>query len=128
MISLMIITYFGKQFFKIELGKMSLAFNPVSKKSSSGALARFGADIAFVTTNHPDYNGTEELVYGEREPFIIKGPGDYEVKEIFIRGAFSNAEISGKKYVNTIYSMVFDGINISFLGVFLSFKPNAMLS
>ena len=53
----MVITYFGKQFFKIEQGKMVLAFNPISKSSKSGTGARFGADIALITTNHPDYNG-----------------------------------------------------------------------
>ena len=53
---LMIITYFGKQFFKIQQGEMILAFNPVSKSSKTGIFAHFGADIAFITSNHPDYN------------------------------------------------------------------------
>ena len=112
----MIITYFGKQFFKIQRGEMVLAFNPVSKSSKSGISAHFGADIALVTTNHPDYNGTEQLSHGEREPFIITGPGDYEIKEIFIKGVLSNALIAGKKYINTIYILSVDNINIVFLG------------
>ena len=112
----MIITYFGKQFFKIQRGEMVLAFNPVSKSSKSGISAHFGADIALVTTNHPDYNGTEQLSHGEREPFIITGPGDYEIKEIFIKGVLSNALIAGKKYINTIYIFSVDNINIVFLG------------
>ncbi|OGI85757.1 hypothetical protein A3A01_00190 [Candidatus Nomurabacteria bacterium RIFCSPLOWO2_01_FULL_39_17] len=112
----MIITYFGKQFFKIGQGEMTIAFNPVSKNSKSGISAHFGADIALITTNHPDYNGAEQLSHGERSPFIISGPGDYEVKEIFIKGAISNASLAGKKYINTIYSLSVDGINIVFLG------------
>jgi L-ascorbate metabolism protein UlaG (beta-lactamase superfamily) len=112
----MIITYFGKQFFKIQQGEMVLAFNPVSKSSKTGITAHFGTDIALVTTNHPDYNGVEQLSHGEREPFIISGPGDYEVKEIFIKGVLSNALISGKKYINTIYLFSVDDINIAFLG------------
>jgi len=95
---------------------MVLAFNPVSKSSKSGISAHFGADIALVTTNHPDYNGTEQLSHGEREPFIITGPGDYEIKEIFIKGVLSNALIAGKKYINTIYILSVDNINIVFLG------------
>jgi len=113
---IMIITYFGKQFFKIGQGEMTIAFNPVSKNSKSGISAHFGADIALITTNHPDYNGAEQLSHGERSPFIISGPGDYEVKEIFIKGAISNASLAGKKYINTIYSLSVDGINIVFLG------------
>ena len=112
----MIITYFGKQFFKIQQGDLALAFNPVSKSSKTGITAHFGTDIALQTTNHPDYNGIEQLSHGEREPFVISGPGDYEIKEIFIKGALSEALIAGKKYINTIYLFTLDGINIAFLG------------
>ena len=112
----MIITYFGKQFFKIQQGEMVLAFNPVSKSSKSGISAKFGADIALITTNHLDYNGVEQLSHGDRVPFAISGPGDYEVKEIFVKGVMSNSELSGKKYINTIYSLSVDNISIVFLG------------
>ncbi len=112
----MIITYYGKQFWKIEQGKLVIAFNPVSKSSKSGYSAHFGADIALITTNHPDYNGVEQLSHGDRAPFVIKGPGDYEVKETFIKGVMSKSKIAGKEYINTLYSFTLDGINISFLG------------
>src|SRR3989338_1771504 len=112
----MVITYFGKQFFKIEQGKMVLAFNPVSKNSKSGISARFGADIAIITTNHSDYNGLEQLSFGERVPFAITGPGDYEIKEIFIKGVLSGAEVAGKKFINTIYSFTLDNMSVVFLG------------
>lgn len=112
----MIITYFGKQFFKIEQGKMVIAFNPVSKASKTGINSKFGADIALVTTNHPDYNGIEQLSFGERSPFVVSGPGDYEVKEIFIKGVLSNSVIADKNYVNSIYALSVDNINIVFLG------------
>lgn len=112
----MIITYFGKQFFKIQKGEIVLAFNPISKNSKSGVGAHFGADIALITTNHPDYNGAEQLSHGERIPFAITGPGDYEIKEIFIKGVLSDALIANKKYINTIYIFSVDNINIVFLG------------
>ena len=112
----MIITYFGKQFFKIQQGDTVLSFNPVSKSSKTGINAHFGADVALVTTNHPDYNGVEQLSHGDRTPFVINGPGDYEIKEIFIKGVLSDALISDKKYINTIYALSVDNINIVFLG------------
>jgi L-ascorbate metabolism protein UlaG (beta-lactamase superfamily) len=122
----MIITYNGLQFFKVQQGDMVLAFNPISKQSKSsksGMGGHFGADIALITTNHPDYNGLEQLSHGERVPFAITGPGDYEVKEIFIKGVMSEALLSysakdgaSKKYINTIYSLTVDNINIVFLG------------
>ena len=112
----MIITYFGKQFFKITQGDMAVAFNPVSKSSKSGVSAHFGADIALVTTNHADYNGIDQLSHGDRAPFVVSGPGDYEVKEIFIKGLMSNAEVGGKRYINSIYLLSIDSISIAFLG------------
>ncbi|MCX6757586.1 MAG: MBL fold metallo-hydrolase [Candidatus Nomurabacteria bacterium] len=112
----MIITYFGKQFFKISQGDLTVAFNPISKDSKFFNSGKFGSDIALVTTNHPDYNGIAQLSHGEREPFVISGPGDYEVKEIFVKGSMSESEIAGKKFINTIYSLAIDGINIVFLG------------
>jgi len=114
--NVMIITYFGEQFFKIGQGEMVLAFNPVSKSAKSDVSAHFGADIAFSTTNHPLFNGIDQLSHGERMPFVIKGPGDYEVKEVFVKGVASNALIAKKKYINTIYSFTLDNMNIVFLG------------
>ena len=95
---------------------MVLAFNPVSKSSKTGISVHFGADIALVTTNHPDYNGLAQLGRGERAPFAITGPGDYEIKEIFIKGVLTEAAIGGKKYINTAYAFSVDNISIVFLG------------
>lgn len=93
-----------------------LAFNPVSKNSKTGINSRFGADIALVSVNHSDYNGVEQLSHGEREPFVIHGPGDYEIREIFLKGVMSETEIGGKHHINTIYLFTLDGINVAFLG------------
>ena len=112
----MIITYFGKQFFKIQQGETVLSFNPVNKSSKTGINAHFGADIALITANHPDYNGIDQLTHGERVPFVITGPGDYEIKEIFIKGVMSEVVISEKKYINTIYIFSLDNINVVLLG------------
>lgn len=112
----MIITYFGKEFFRLQQGEMTLAFNPISKEAKGGAVTHFGADIALITTNHPDYNGLDQLSHGERVPFAITGPGDYEIKEIFIKGMPGGAVELGKKYLNSIYTLGIEGINIAFLG------------
>lgn len=121
----MIITYFGKQFFKITQGDLVVAFNPVSKESKTGINNHFGADLALITTNHPDYNGVSQLEHGDRSPFVINSPGDYEVKSIFIKGVLSNASLNNKKYINTVYSLSVDNINIAFLGALSDFPlPN----
>ena len=113
----MIITYFGKQFFKIQQGGLIMAFNPISKNSKfQGKASRFGSDIALSTINHPDYNGFEMVSHGENKPFEIFGPGDYEIKDIFLKGTMTTTEIGEKKYINTIYSFSIENISVCFLG------------
>ena len=110
----MIITYFGHEFFKIQFGNLTLATNPISKDSKLKS-SRFGADIALVTSpNDPDMNGVEQVSFGEREPFVIAGPGEYEVKDVFIKGFLSMGASDGQ--YNTIYTVSLEGMNLCFLG------------
>jgi len=114
----MIISYLGKQFFKIQQGDLVLAFNPISKDSKSDIKpSRFGSVIALSTTNHPDYNGFDMVSHGETIPFQVHGPGDYEIKDIFIKGIMTETTLNNKKYINTIYSLSIENISLCFLGV-----------
>jgi len=111
----MIITYQGVQSFKVQFGDTVLAFDPVSKESKHKA-GSFGADIALVSVNHPDMNGASQASRGEKEAFVISGPGEYEVQGVFVRGAASVTNYSGEAKINTIYSVSLEGMNICFLG------------
>jgi hypothetical protein len=114
----MVITYFGKQYCKLVLGDLTIAINPPSKESKAMPKPpRFGADIALITTRYPDYNGSETVALGDKEPFVIDGPGSYEIKGIFITGAKSAVTIAGKEYINTVYGFELDGIKVAVLGV-----------
>lgn len=122
----MIITYFGKQFFKIQQGDLVVAVNPISKDSKGEVKGtRFGSDIALSTTNHPDYNGFDMVSHGDTVPFAVKGPGDYEIKGIFIKGVMTESNINDKKYINTIYSLSIENISICFLGCMSHNKVSA---
>ncbi len=114
----MIITYHGKQFFKVQQGDLVVAFNPISKDSDYKDKTRFGASLTLISTNHPDYNGVESVTYGDNVPFVVNGPGDYEVKDIFIKGISSETVIDNKKYINTIYTLAIDEITICFMGAY----------
>ena len=111
----MIITYQWVEFFKVQFGDTTLAFNPISKESKFKP-TRFYADIALVSLNHPDMNGTENLSYNGKDPFVVSGPGEYEVKEIFIKGFGSKSVYGGQDRINTIYSVTLENMNICFLG------------
>lgn len=110
----MIINYLGGQCFKISQGDLTLGFNLPSKNSKQKSV-RFGSDIVLVSQNHKDFNGTENAAYGERQPFVISGPGEYEVQEVAVRGFGSESTYDGT-HINTIYSVAFEGMNLCFLG------------
>ncbi len=113
----MIITYLGKECFKIQQGDLVVALNPISKESKCGEkVSRFGSRIALSTTNHPDFNGIDSVAHGDTVPLALTGPGDYEVDGILIKGIQNEATIGGKKYINTIYSFSIEGISVCFLG------------
>ncbi len=113
----MIITSQGNQFLKLQVGDLVVAVNPISKDSTLKT-SRFGADICLVSINHPDFNGTEQVALGGKQPLVIHGPGEYEIREVFIRGLPSHSSYAQTKggLMNTIYRFIFDGINICVLG------------
>lgn len=112
----MVINYFGKQFFKFQHADTVFALNPISKDSKEFDKAKFGSDVCLITTKHPDFNGVDSATYNEKVPFVIDGPGEYEVGDTYIRGFRSEAEIGKDKYINTIYVFDMDGIRVCFLG------------
>lgn len=111
----MVISYAGGECFKVSQGDLTLAFNPPAKESKL-ASSKFGADIALVSLDHPDFNGVENAAFGERQPFVIEGPGEYEVKGVAVRGFGAPTEYAGKQGINTIYSVALEGMNLCFLG------------
>ena len=111
----MVITHHGNQFFKLQFGDIVVAVNPISKDSKMKS-TRFGADVCLISTNHPDFNGAEVLGFGDKQPFVVTGPGEYEIKGVFVKGMSSSSSYGGKEMINTIYSFSLDNINMCFLG------------
>lgn len=115
----MIINFLGGEFVKIQFGDTILAFNPISKDSSLKT-SKFGADIVLSSINHADMNGVDQVTFGDKKPFHISGPGEYEVRGVFIKGFASESGYGGEKRINTIYSVALEGMNICFLGALSS--------
>ena len=115
----MVITHHGGQCIKVTFGDLTLVFDPVSKNGTLPAV-RFGADIALVSRDHPDMNGIEEVTYGEKKPFAVTGPGEYERGGVVIQGFLSTSKyglVKGQeKAVNTIYSVQLEDMTIVHLG------------
>jgi L-ascorbate metabolism protein UlaG (beta-lactamase superfamily) len=118
-IEVMVITHHGGQCFKVTLGDLTLVFDPIAKGGSLSPV-RFGADIAMVSRNHPDMNGTEEVSFGGAEPFVIQGPGEYERAGITIQGFLTKSQYGLPKgqleAVNTVYAVSLEGMTLVHLG------------
>ncbi|MFH1170104.1 MAG: MBL fold metallo-hydrolase [Candidatus Vogelbacteria bacterium] len=78
----MIITYHGESFVKVQHGDLMVAINP---------------------------NGTNQVRVGGKDPFIIDGPGEYEVSNVFIRGVGGPGP---DETINTIYILTLDGLRL----------------
>lgn len=111
----MVITYHGGQCFKVSFGSTTLAFNPIAKKSKLEAV-KFGADAAFVSLWHPDFNGVEQVAHGSKQPFVVDGPGEYEIGQVIAHGYGVETTYDKKPAFNTIYQVKLEGMNIVFLG------------
>lgn len=125
----MILTYHEGACIRASAGDTTLVFGPVSKQSKKFKPTNFGADVAFVSLNHPDMNGAEEAGRGEKQPFVISGPGEYEVSAqgrsasggkdtdaITVAGFAAKSHWSGEERIDTIYAVHFDGMTILYLG------------
>lgn len=111
----MIITYHGADFFKVSFGDTTIAVNPISKDSKLKS-TKFGSDITLISLNSPDHNGSDVTSRGEKESFIIKGPGEYEIGGVFIKGFLSKSNYGGEEKINTIYTVNLEGMNLCFMG------------
>ncbi|MEN9413366.1 MAG: hypothetical protein RLZZ342_453 [Candidatus Parcubacteria bacterium] len=112
----MIITYHTGACVKVSAGDTSLVFGPVSKSSKNFKPTNFGADVAFVSLKHPDMNGVEEAGRGDKQPFEVFGPGEYEIKEVVVAGFQTKSEYAKEQRLNTAYAVDFDGLHVLYLG------------
>jgi len=61
---------------------VSIVIDPFDE-STGLKLPKLQADIVLVTHEHSDHNNVKAV---SGEPFIIKGPGEYDIKKVFIQG------------------------------------------
>lgn len=115
----MVITHHGGQCYKVTLGDLTLVFDPIAKGGSLPPV-RFGADIALISRNHSDMNGIEEVSFGNADPFVIQGPGEYERAGVTIQGFLTKSQYGLPKgqldAVNTVYAVSLEGMTLVHLG------------
>lgn len=78
-------------------------------------LPSLSADILLITHDHYDHNNIKDV---KGIPFIIQGPGEYEVKEVFIQGipSFHDDKNGKERGQNTIYVIEAEEMRFCHLG------------
>ncbi|MBI2676674.1 MAG: MBL fold metallo-hydrolase [Candidatus Yanofskybacteria bacterium] len=110
----MTLSWLGHSCFRLEGKEVSLLIDPFSKDIGLRA-PRIKDQIILVTHDHYDHNNTEGAEAGS---MIINGPGEYEVKGVYIQGVPSfHDNINGaERGPNTIYTTKFEEISLCHLG------------
>lgn len=121
----MTIQWFGQSFFKITTKNQKgeeivVVIDPFNKDIGLKMPSKFGADIILISHDHSDHNNVE-AVKGTNlsaEPFIIAGPGEYEIKGVMVYGipSFHDNEAGAKRGANTIYLLESEGLWLAHLG------------
>ncbi|MFA6272629.1 MAG: MBL fold metallo-hydrolase [Patescibacteria group bacterium] len=104
----MFITWLGQSCFKIQSREVQIIIDPVSKVS--GLRRPRIANIDMVIVSSPEFS----LEDPKSETLVIDGPGEYEAKQIFVKGIpieHENGNLS-----DTIYWLEIEGVTIGHLG------------
>ena len=112
----MVISYHGGQSFKVSFGDTTLAFNPASKTSKLADAVKYGADAAFVTLWHQDFNGVDQVAHGTKQPFVANTPGEFEIGSVVARGFGVKTTYNSQETYNTIFQVRLEEMNMVFLG------------
>lgn len=115
------ITWYGHSCFKLMVksnngSKITIIIDPFDK-SVGLTPPRGTADIVLVSHDHYDHNNVKAI---GGEPFVIEGPGEYDVKGVFIKGIYSFHDKSkgAERGINTIYAIETEDMKICHMGDF----------
>lgn len=118
-IKYMQITWYGQSCFQISSSQgknnhVSMVIDPFDEATGL-KLPKLEADILLVTHQHHDHNNIKAV---GGNPFVIEGPGEYEIKEIFTQGipSFHDSSFGKERGLNTIYTIDAEDIRLCHLG------------
>jgi L-ascorbate metabolism protein UlaG (beta-lactamase superfamily) len=120
----MTIQWFGQSFFKINtknsVGEdVVVAIDPFDKSYGLKVPTKFGADIVLISHEHKDHNNVDAIkgTNLSPEPFVVSGPGEYEVKGVMIYGipAFHDDQEGAERGDITMFLIESEGIWLAHL-------------
>lgn len=108
------IKWFGHSCFRVRGREATIIMDPVGR-GTGYALPKQKADIVTVSHPHPGHNALGQVQDGY---FLIDGPGEYEVSDVFITGirTFHDKAKGQERGFNTIYLIELEELRICHLG------------
>jgi L-ascorbate metabolism protein UlaG (beta-lactamase superfamily) len=108
------ITWYGLSCFRIREAGATILCDPYDRTVGL-QLPKVRADILTISHDQPGHNSAERIV---GEPKIIRGPGEYEIKNVFITGATTyhrrRKEVAPER--NVIFFFEFGDLTVGHLG------------
>ena len=117
----MIINWHGQSCFEISTNQgnnnpVKIVIDPFEEQYVGLKLPRnLGADIVLVTHEHKDHNNIKRV---SGSPFVAQGPGEYDVKAVYIEGisAFHDSSQGKERGDTTIYTIEAEEMRLCHLG------------
>ncbi|MBP9813783.1 MBL fold metallo-hydrolase [Candidatus Woesebacteria bacterium] len=110
------ITALGLSSFKLRGKQATVVTDPYDSKAVGLKFPKnVEADVITVSHDHPDHN---EVTAVGGSPFIVSGPGEYEIKGVMVIGVatFHDDTQGADRGKNTIYRIEIDGVKVGHLG------------
>lgn len=110
------IIWFGHSCFKLnEKGLATVITDPYDAQTTGHTPLNSSAEIVTISHNKPGHNYIDSI---KGDPFVISGPGEYEIGSVFITGLQTDGQSAKVEPSNrnTMYIFDFDGIKIAHLG------------
>jgi len=114
------INWYGQSCFQISSNQgknnhVSTLIDPFEESIGLQLPRKLEADVVLITHNHLDHNNVKAV---SGQPFIASGPGEYDVKGIFIQGipAFHDNVQGKERGRTTIYTIEAEEIKLCHLG------------
>lgn len=113
------IQFIGHSCFRIRGKKATLVTDPFQPDLGL-KLPALSAEIVTVSHDHADHNNSHAVkgTSKREKPFVVKGPGEYEIAGVSIFGtsSFHDAQQGSKRGKNTIYLISMDNLKLVHLG------------
>ncbi|MBI2003568.1 MAG: MBL fold metallo-hydrolase [Parcubacteria group bacterium] len=112
----MTITWYGHSCFRLESKDVSLLIDPFSAETGLRP-PKIKDNIVLVSHQHYDHNNIEGL---PEDAFLAEGPGEYEVKGVFVKGiqSFHDKSQGRERGLNTVYVLKMEDMTLVHMGDF----------